>query len=122
MPAFRAPMFVSPSVGTSSVTINVGFRRPFIAFVTVTMIDSLIDFDFDNAVAADVFRVDGVTTPGLRLRSQVGDHREASTMWPRERLSGPAHGSRAFSGIAALTSLRWRRRSSSPSPSTKGRL
>jgi hypothetical protein len=65
MPAFRAPMFVSPSVGTSSVTINVGFRRPFIAFVTVTMIDSLIDFDFDNAVAADVFRVDGVTTPGL---------------------------------------------------------
>jgi hypothetical protein len=65
MPAFRAPLFVSPSIPTASVTINVGFRRPILAFITVTLVDSLIDYDFDNAVAADVFRVDGVLTTPL---------------------------------------------------------
>lgn len=62
MPAFRAPLFVSPSMPTRTVTINLGFRRPFLAFTTVTLVDSLIDFDFDNAVAADIFMVDGVRT------------------------------------------------------------
>lgn len=65
MAAFRAPLFVAPFVGTTSVTINVGFRRPFLAFASVTMVDSLIDYDFDNAIAADVFSVDGVLTTPL---------------------------------------------------------
>jgi hypothetical protein len=64
MPAFRAPLVVTPFSPTASVTINIGFRRPFIAFASVTMVDSLIDYDFDNAIAADVFTVDGaITTP-----------------------------------------------------------
>lgn len=63
MAAFRvAPLFVSPSARSASITINVGFRRPFVAFGSVTLVDSNIDYDFDNAIAFDVFRVDGVLT------------------------------------------------------------
>jgi hypothetical protein len=65
MPAIRAPLFVSPSIPTASVTINVGFQRPILAFITVTLVDSLIDYDFDNAIAADIFRVNGVLTTPL---------------------------------------------------------
>jgi hypothetical protein len=72
MPAFRAPLFVSPSIPTASVTINVGFQRPILAFITVTMVDSLIDYDFDNAIAADIFRVDGVLTTPLVFGSKWG--------------------------------------------------
>jgi hypothetical protein len=65
MAAIRAPLFVSPSIGTASVTINLGFNRPFVAFLSATMVDSLIDYDFDNAIAADIFTVNGILTTPL---------------------------------------------------------
>jgi hypothetical protein len=73
MPALRAPLFVSPSIPTTSVTISVGFQRPILAFINVTMVDSLIDYDFDNAVAADIFTVNGaLTTPLVSGGSKWG--------------------------------------------------
>ena len=65
MAALRAPLFVSPSIGSATVTFNLGFNRPFVAFLSVTMVDSLIDYDFDNAVAADIFLVNGALTTRL---------------------------------------------------------
>lgn len=48
--------------GYGSVAIDLGRRRRFLAFATVNMIDSLSEFDKDNAVVAEVFQVDGVET------------------------------------------------------------
>lgn len=48
--------------GTGTATIDLGRSRSFIAWASVTMIDSLNDFDRDNAVVAEVFRVDGGET------------------------------------------------------------
>lgn len=45
--------------GTGTATIDLGRSRSFLAWATVTMVDSLNDFDADNAVVAEVFRVDG---------------------------------------------------------------
>jgi len=42
--------------------IDLGSSRPFMAFVTCTMIDPLGPFDRDNAVAAEVYMVDGRPT------------------------------------------------------------
>jgi hypothetical protein len=69
MQAFVSPLSAFSS--NASVNINLGFPRPFLAWITVTMVDSLIDFDRDNAVAADIFTVDGVRTP---TRAIDGDH------------------------------------------------
>jgi hypothetical protein len=57
--------------GRVSTTIDLGYRRPFLAWVTVTMTDSIIDYDRDNAVVGDIFRVDGVDIGG---RISGGDH------------------------------------------------
>jgi hypothetical protein len=57
-----APLFASPSVGSGSVTINLGQPRFFVAWITVNMVDPTIDFDRDNAIAADIFTVDGSRT------------------------------------------------------------
>lgn len=58
-----APLFASPSAGSSdSVTIDLGSRRPFLAWITINMVDPTIDFDRDNAIAADIFLVDGSLT------------------------------------------------------------
>jgi hypothetical protein len=48
--------------GSGTATIHMGRRRSFLAWGTVTMIDSLNDFDRDNAVAVEVFQVDGFPT------------------------------------------------------------
>jgi hypothetical protein len=69
MQAFIAPLSAFSS--NASVNVDLGFVRPFLAWVTVTMVDPLIDFDRDNAVAADIFLVDGVRTAG---RASGGDH------------------------------------------------
>jgi hypothetical protein len=42
--------------------IDLGFARPFLAFVSYSVIDSLGPFDRGNAVAAEVYRVDGQPT------------------------------------------------------------
>jgi hypothetical protein len=48
--------------GTDSVTIDLGAERNFLAWTTVTMVDSLADFDRDNHYVADIFEIDGVRT------------------------------------------------------------
>jgi hypothetical protein len=62
---------LSAFTSTASVTIDLGFPRPFLAWIAMTMIDSLNDFDRNNAVAADIFTVDGVRTS---TRATGGDH------------------------------------------------
>jgi hypothetical protein len=69
MQAFVRP--VSALSSTASVNINLGFARPFLAWMSITMVDSLINFDRDNAIAADIFLIDGVRTP---VRVFGGDH------------------------------------------------
>ena len=64
-------MFALNSTGNQTVTVDLGFSRPFLAWVTVGMIDSLVAFDQDNAVAADIFRVDGTLLPST---VSGGDH------------------------------------------------
>lgn len=48
--------------GYGTVSIDLGRPRRFVAWGTVTMIDSLSDFDRDNAVVIEVYQVDGVET------------------------------------------------------------
>jgi hypothetical protein len=70
MEAITVPMWALNATGDASVTIDLGRQRPFLAWTTVTMIDSLARFDRDNAVAADIFYVDGQLLP----RISGGDH------------------------------------------------
>src|SRR5262245_17907229 len=71
MAAITVPMFALGSTGNASVTIDLGRPRPFLALAMTTMIDSLSNFDRDNAVVADIFTVDGVRLPP---RVNGGDH------------------------------------------------
>lgn len=48
--------------GQGTATIDLGRSRSFLAWAMVTMVDSLNDFDADNAVVAEVFQVDGSET------------------------------------------------------------
>ncbi len=93
MPAQRAHLFALKNEGGSdSVILDLGRTRQFLAFGSVTMVDSLTDFDRDNAYAFDIFRVDGAQTS-----SQVfgGDH------W------GPAgSGNNVFEGAVVRTGRR----------------
>jgi hypothetical protein len=49
--------------GSASATVDLGKTRSFLAWGSVTMVDSLSDFDDDNAYAFDIFTIDGVKTP-----------------------------------------------------------
>jgi hypothetical protein len=70
--AFRRHLWALKSEGGSdSVTIDLGKSRPFIAWGSVTMVDSLSDFDRDNAYALDIYQVDGATTS---YKVYGGDH------------------------------------------------
>lgn len=71
MTPFIVPMWSLNATGRASVTIDLGLPRPFLAWATITMIDSLASFDRDNYVAADIFMVDGVVLP---WRVGGGDH------------------------------------------------
>lgn len=59
------------SFRTSRILSRARARRRFLAFGSVTMIDPLDDFDQDNAVAFDIYKIDGVKT-GYRVYG--GDH------------------------------------------------
>jgi hypothetical protein len=48
--------------GYGTVTVDLGRMRRVLAWGTVTMIDSLSDFDRDNAVVVEVWKVDGSET------------------------------------------------------------
>jgi hypothetical protein len=65
------PMWALQATGNASVTFDLGRPRPFLCWVSVTMIDSLGPFDRNNAIAADIFSVDGVQQP---TRVFDGDH------------------------------------------------
>lgn len=59
----EASMWALKSTGSyGSVTVDLGRTRRFLAWADPTMIDALNDFDRDNAVVAEVFKVDGVET------------------------------------------------------------
>ena len=63
MDAYEASMWALKNGGGSgTATIDLGRNRSFLAWATVTMVDSLNDFDSDNAVVAEVFQVDGSET------------------------------------------------------------
>lgn len=85
MDAFKVDLFALKSEGGSaSATIDLGRARPFLAWGSVSMVDSLADFDRDNAYAFDIFTVDGNRTAG---RVSGGDH------W-----GPPGSGSNVFDG------------------------
>jgi hypothetical protein len=71
-PFISYPLYAFQSRGgTDSVTIDLGAVRRFLAWGTITMIDSLIDLDRDNMTFIDVYEVDGNRT-GWRVSG--GDH------------------------------------------------
>ena len=72
MQAFKVDLFALKNLGGSaSATVDLGRSRPFLAWGSVTMVDSLADFDRDNAYAFDIFTIDGVKTTS---RVSGGDH------------------------------------------------
>jgi hypothetical protein len=66
----RVNLFARPGV-PMTFTLDLLQRRFFVAQVAINMLDSLIDYDRDNAVAADIVFVDGVRTP---TNVSGGDH------------------------------------------------
>lgn len=63
MDAFRVNLLALKNEGGSaSATVDMGRRRRFLAWGSVTMFDPLVDFDRDNAIALDIFTVDGTLT------------------------------------------------------------
>ena len=44
--------------GSSSVVVDLGRSRRFLAWGNVTFVDSLVDFDRDNGIALDIFTID----------------------------------------------------------------
>jgi hypothetical protein len=71
MAAFVREMFASRASGTSTVTVNLGSPTTFLAWGDITFIDSLADFDRDNAAAIDIPFVNGSRTD---TRLFGGDH------------------------------------------------
>lgn len=57
--------------GTTVQDLDLGIARPFFAFVSLVMIDPEVAFDRDNAVAAEVYMVDG--SPAFKWITG-GDH------------------------------------------------
>ncbi len=96
MQAFKVDLFALKNLGGSaSATVDLGRRRPFLAWGSVTMVDSLADFDRDNAYAFDIFTIDGTKTS---WRVSGGDH------W------GPANGGKnvyegAFAGTGRFVNF-----------------
>lgn len=71
MNAYRVNVWSGVNGVGETATINLGSAKQFYAWCQINMIDSLIDFDRDNAVAIDIYQVDGVRT-GWRVSG--GDH------------------------------------------------
>ena len=75
MNAYRVNVWSGVSGVSGTATINLGSVRNFYAWCQVNMIDSLNNFDRDNAIVIDIFSVDGVRT---NWRVSGGDHWGAS--------------------------------------------
>jgi len=65
------PLFTNSSVPFDTVTVDLGRPRTFVAFIAITWNDPLNNYDRDNAIAADILRVDGNLTA---VRAVGGDH------------------------------------------------
>ncbi len=62
-PFIAIPIFALNQMGgTDSITIDLGQVHQFLAWGSITMIDSLADFDRDNMYCLDIYEVDGVRT------------------------------------------------------------
>jgi hypothetical protein len=59
---FFVNLFAKPGV-PATFTLNLGQRRFFVAQVAINMLDSLDNYDSDNAVVADIVFIDGLPTP-----------------------------------------------------------
>lgn len=71
-PFVHYPLFgFNATKGTDSVTIDLGQTRHFLAWGSVTMIDSLNSYDRDNWHGIDVYEIDGQRTS---WRVSGGDH------------------------------------------------
>jgi hypothetical protein len=57
--------------GSETVRIDLGSRKRFLAWGSITMIDTLTDFDRDNMCYVDIFEIDGDRTD---WRVSGGDH------------------------------------------------
>ena len=71
MNAYRVNVWSGVSGGSETATIDLGSGKQFYAWCQVNLIDSLADFDRDNAAAIDIYQVDGVRTT---WRVSGGDH------------------------------------------------
>lgn len=81
--------------GTGTVAVDLGRRKRILAWGQVTMMDSLADLDRDNAVAVDVFDVDG-DRPGPFIFAGItgGPARAQATCTPGRSWAMPS-GSRS---------------------------
>jgi hypothetical protein len=62
-PFIAVPIFgLQQMGGTDSITIDLGQVRHFLAWGSITMVDSLADFDRDNMYCIDIYEVDGTRT------------------------------------------------------------
>lgn len=60
MAAFVVPLYaLKNNGGVSIATVDLERKHSFLAWVMVPTIDSSADFDRDNAVAGEVYQVDG---------------------------------------------------------------
>ena len=71
MNAYRVNVWSGVSGVGETATIDLGRAQPFYAWCQLNLVDSLADFDRDNAVAIDIFQIDGVR-PTWRVSG--GDH------------------------------------------------
>lgn len=60
--------------GYTTATIDLGRNESFLAWGSITFTDPLTDYDRDNGVAIEVYRVDGVRTGSV---GSGGDHLES---------------------------------------------
>lgn len=71
MPASRVRLTCFGDTSTATATVDLGRRRTFLAWVSFGYIDPRRDFDKDNAIAAEIYAVDGVRVP---YYAWGGDH------------------------------------------------
>lgn len=102
MQAYYVNIYSGFSGGSETATINLGSSKNFYAWCQINMVDSLADFDRDNAVVIDIYSVDGVRT-SWRIRG--GDHWGPANS-PQNVLQGAmsGHGQRIMFRIRAMHS------------------
>ncbi len=62
MNAYSTNLFSGVNGGSETATIDLGSIQNFYAWCQINMVDSLSDFDRDNAVVIEIYQVDSVET------------------------------------------------------------